>query len=379
MMIAKRIFIACFLSLAALTGVTCAPQAEPARPISAQGQSAEASPTPVAVPATFKDRIDAALEHVRRRDLYTNNGFWTIFHGILGMGPAQTTLVDPQTNQRYNAVDYIANGLPIRGMVFVPMGDLGLDVQTQAGTGVGQGHQDQFVAEMTQWGMPLDKKFIIAGKEHTFADFVRYSKARTSLTANQELSWAILIVGDHYGTDISWTNQAGEKIAFEDVVRYELNQPIEDAACGGTHRLFGLTWVYHLHLKNGGKNTGVWQEVADKIDFYKKQAHKLQNPDGSFATGYVSTPGNSPDVQLKISTTGHVLEWLALALTKQELSEPWVQDAVNALVMMILESRSDPIEGGALYHAVHGLYIYRARVFGAVAPGLLFPEPAKEG
>ena len=30
---------------------------------------------------------------------------------------------------------------------------------------------------------------------------------------------------------------------------------------------------------------------ADKIDLYKKQARKLQNPDGSFATGYVSQPG----------------------------------------------------------------------------------------
>jgi hypothetical protein len=231
---------------------------------------------------------------------------------------------------------------------------------------------------MTQWGMPLERKFQVAGKEYTFADFVKYSKLRTQVTGNQELSWAILIVSQYFGTDISWINEAGENVSFEDVVRYELRQPIDTAACGGTHRLFGLTWAYHLHMQQGGKKTGVWQEVADKIDFYKKQAHKFQNPDASFSTEYVSKPGSARDVQLRIGTTGHVLEWLALALTDKELAEPWVQEAANNLVMMILESRTDPIEGGALYHATHGLYIYRARIFGISTPGLLIPPPPKE-
>jgi hypothetical protein len=52
-----------------------------------------------------------------------------------------------------------------------------------------------------------------------------------------------------------------------------------------------------------------------------------------------------------------------------------MQEAANALVMMILGSQRDPIEGGALYHAVHGLHIYRARVFGTPTPGLLMPPP----
>jgi hypothetical protein len=373
-MIAKRPWLSWFFLALVLTPVSCAPHGETARPIAAPGLKIEATPV-AAVPASFKDRIDAALDNVRSRDLLTTHAFWTVFHAILGMGPEQTTLLDPESNQRYNAIEYVCKGGPIRGMVFMPMGAAGLDVQTQPGTGVGQGHQDQFVAEMAQWGMPRDRKFVVAGKDYTFEDFIRYSKARTSVTTNQELSWAILIVAQYYGTDISWVNEAGEKVSFEDVVRYELNQPIEEAACGGTHRLFGLTWAYHLHLQKGGKKTGVWQEVADKIDHYKKQARKFQNPDGAFSTGYVSQPGNVQDVQLRIGTTGHVLEWLSLALTKEELTEPWMQEAANALVMMILGSQRDPIEGGALYHAVHGLHIYRARVFGTPTPGLLMPPP----
>jgi hypothetical protein len=375
--------------LLAFVGASCAPSDDAGRPPTSEistdngGRDKVRRPAPLQdLPKHLRDRIDATLESVHRRRLSKTNGFWTIFHGILGMGPEQTELLDRTTNTRYKAIDYIRDGRHVvRGLEFVRMGEAGWEVQTQPGTGVGQGHQDQFVAEMTQWSMPLDKEFTFEDKKFTFADFARYSKARASIKAKQELSWAILIIGQYYGTDITWVNEAGEKIAFEDMVRYELNQPIVDTdkvdnhppACGGTHRLFGLTWVYHRHLAKGGQKTGVWRDVADKIDHYKKQARQFQNPDGAFSTNYLSGPGNVQDVPLRIGTTGHVLEWLALALTKEELAEAWVQEAVNALVMMILDSRTDPVEGGALYHAVHGLYIYRARVFGVSAPGLLIP------
>jgi hypothetical protein len=376
-MIAKRRVASWFLVAAALTGMTCAPRGDPNGFDPTKDKISANIQDPPPVPAAFKERIDAALDHVRRRDLLTTNGFWTVFHGILGQG-FETTLLNPDSMEKVKAIDYICEGKPLRGLVFEPKGDAGLDVQTQPGFGIGQGHQDQFVAEMTQWGMPLDKKFVVNGKDHTFADFVRYSKTRTRVTATQELSWAILIVAQYFGTDITWTNEANEQVRFEDVVRYELDQPIDTAACGGTHRLFGLTWAYHLHMQRGGKKTGVWKDVADKIDLYKKQARQFQNPDGSFSTEYVSKPGNVPDTQVRIGTTGHVLEWLALALSDEEIREPWVQEAANALVMMILENRTDPIEGGSLYHATHGLYIYRARVFGTQVPGLLIPPAPKK-
>jgi hypothetical protein len=74
-------------------------------------------------------------------------------------------------------------------------------------------------------------------------------------------------------------------------------------------------------------------------------------------------PGNAEDKQRRINTTGHTLEWLALALPDDQLQEAWVQNAASALSLMILDLQSDPIEGGSLYHAVHGLLLYYARVY----------------
>ena len=366
-----------FLTLA-LAGLNCAPTG-PTTPKGGPGNGVTPTITPE-VPAFLKDRIEYALKHVAERELATNYGFWTIFHAILGMGPDKTFLVNPDTKERVKAIDYICQGKPVRGMRFV-VTPYGLDVETakqpfgEVAVFVGQGHQDQFIAEMVQWGLPANQKFVVDDKNYTLQDFANHTKMRASVTQKQELSWAILIIGQHFGTDIAWENERKEKLRFEDIVRYELNEPINEAACGGTHRLFGLTWVLHLHRAKGGKLEGVWKDVAAKLDEHKLNAKKNRNGDGCFSTDYFKGPGNIPEAPLRIGTTGHILEWLSLYMTDNELKEPWVQEAASALAKQILEIRNEGIEGGALYHAAHGLNLYHDRVFGDPKAKRAYPLP----
>jgi hypothetical protein len=357
--------------VAALGLAGCAPVDEPAPapaaapatlPAPAPLTEAIGAPKEAAAPAGLEGRVEAALRQVRARDLLTTNSFWTVFHGILGVGPG-ATLLDPVTGKRVNAIEYIRNGGEVRGMEFIPTRD-GLEVRIGPQF-VGQGHPDQFVAELTEWGVTPPTKFLVHGKEYTFMDFIRQAQARTRLTPGSELTWTIVVVGTHLGTGCHWKNAAGEDIHFEDVVRHELDEPVDSAACGGTHRLFGLTWAYYLHLRHGGKKEGVWNDVPVKLAEYEEKARRFQNPDGMFSTRYLAGPGNARDPQLRIGTTGHVLEWLALALTDEQLREPWVRDAANALSLAILDNGGSPVESGALYHAAHGLRIYHDRVFGS--------------
>src|SRR5262249_6083317 len=148
---------------------------------------------------------EAALEDVHNRDLRTDNGFWTIFHGILGMGPA-TTLYDPATKQRVNALDEICKGRDLTGLQFQET-PYGVDVITKVGTGTFQGHQDQFIAEMAQWGMDPKRLITVNGKQHKFEDFIDHSLAEASVTQKQELSWAVLIAAQYRGTDYRWKNR----------------------------------------------------------------------------------------------------------------------------------------------------------------------------
>lgn len=364
----------------------CAPVGPPA-PQEKEGPAPTAAVEPIETPRPAvqkasgpQRRIESAIENVRRRKLLTTNGFWTVFHGILGLGPKAAILREPRTGIEVNALKHIRTGGELRGLRFLPTRH-GLDVQMGPWS-VGQGHQDQFVAEMAQWNLPADTPFVVNGKDYTFMDFVRHSQMHASVTGKQELSWAVVVVGQYLGTDLAWTNGQGEALHYRDLVRYELDADVENAACGGTHRLFGLTWAYHLHKNRGLDTSGVWQEIREKEAKYSALARRYQNADGSFSTEFFRRPAAAQDRQLRINTTGHILEWLALSLPDEELRADWVQNAASALALMILDLQAQPIESGSLYHAVHGLLLYHARVYGGEGLGDCmphFPYPLKGG
>jgi hypothetical protein len=381
-----RRYLPFLIVLLAFTSVACPPAPKDDPPKKNGNGPAEDKPKKIDVPTDLRPRIEAAIADVQSRDLLTSHYFWTVFHGILGSGLEKTTLTYPDTKKKINAIEYICDGGEIKGMQFLPTA-YGLDVmsaRTIEDQGRAQGHQDQFIAEMAQWGMPKDKKFKVGGRDFTFEDFTRHAKMRASVKQmpKQELSWAIIIVAQYYGTDIpAWQNMYKETITLNEMMRYEVDEPVPTsdrdmpAACGGTHRLFGLTWAYHLHRKNGGKDEGVWKDVAAKIDTYKRLARELQNSDGSLSTDYFKSAANADDPHLRIGATGHIVEWLALAMTDEELKSPWMQEAVSRLSRMILDMGNEPIDGGALYHAAHGLALYHMRVFGT--PPAFLPLPPK--
>jgi len=367
---------------AVFLGLSCAPVDE--RKNNPEVIVKEERPAPLELPKEMKPRVEATLQQIHSRELDTTYSFWTIFHGILGMG-FDTQLFDRKSGNKINAIEHIRSGkeLPgqpyvLRGLKFVPTID-GVDVRLGP-VPIGQGHQDQFISEMSQWGMRPDAKFVIDGKDYTFLDFARLSKARASLhrldivsysgmpdarPQGQELGWAVMMIAEFFGIDTPpWTNMFGEKVTLEELLRAELKINMPKAACGGTHSLFGLTWVLHRHLQNGGKIEGVWVDIDKHIEHYKVMAKKFRHPDGSFSTQYVNGEEDVKDSDRRINTTGHTLEWLAMALSDEELREPWVQDAVMALCKMILDKAHTDIDTGSLYHATHGLHIYHDRVYG---------------
>jgi hypothetical protein len=193
-----------------------------------------------------------------------------------------------------------------------------------------------------------------------------------------------MIVGQYDPSDLSnlsWINDKGEKIRFEDMLRYEMDAPIEGAPCGGTHRLFDLAWVRHLHLQRGGKDDGVWQDIAEYTRQYQKLAKQYRNMDGSFSVDSFRGRNYGGDLAGRINTTGHIFEWLALSLPYERLQEGWVEDAAVRLSALIMDCQSQPIDGGSLYHAAHGLRMYHARVFDRSElgkEGLALPLPPGE-
>jgi hypothetical protein len=98
------------------------------------------------------------------------------------------------------------------------------------------------------------------------------------------------------------------------------------------------------------------------LDEYLDRARRFQQADGSFSVHSFDRPGTSPDVFARLGATGHVFEVVALRLDDERLSEPWVTRAAERLVSLLEQTADLDVECGALYHAAHGLAIYRRRI-----------------
>jgi hypothetical protein len=318
-------------------------------------------------------QIDDALDytfHHRRLSVGQGPGdqaAWQIIHGAMAFG--REFLVRHE-GRDVPVIDYILRGGRMKGLD-LRQGDL-LDPATGR-YGVttvvpedkmGQGHVDQWLGYLSECGLKLDEPLVVEGRQHTFADYLEQARRDVYKNARQEFSWTLMALTAYYPTDDRWTAGDGSEWSIEKLVEIELGHDLEASPCGGTHRMMGLTVAFNRHRAAGKPVTGVWQQVAERIDDCVQRARRFQNPDGSLSSNYFARPGKSADLAVCMGSAGHVLEFLAAALDPPQLSQPWVQRATLDVCKLFRKTKPVDVECGALFHAAHGLVLYREKVFG---------------
>jgi hypothetical protein len=242
---------------------------------------------------------------------------------------------------------------------------------------MGQGHPDQWLGYLSQCGvatageglvagLPLDTKLVVAGQDRTLADLL--AQARHDIRPGQECSWTLMALTAYLPLDAAWEAGDGRRWTTEDVVRMEAEADIVGAACGGSHRLYGLAaavQAYRAAHPEGPPEGSGWAAAEDTLADCIDRARRYQQPDGSFSVAYFERPSASPDAFATLGATGHVFEVLALVLDDASLAEPWVTRAAARLVTLLERTADLDVECGALYHAAHGLAIYRRRTCSA--------------
>lgn len=322
-------------------------------------------------------RIDAVLAHARDGRLLDADiqGAWQVIHGILAFGPAFPL---DAAGERTPALDYLLGGGRLTGWTLRP-GPKGVIAVVDEGSTMGQGHPDQWLGYLSQCGvaegagpsivggMPLDTPVMAGGRSFTLADLL--AQAQHDIRTGQESTWTLMALAAYLPPDATWVNGVGEQWSTERVVAMEADADIFSAACGGAHRLYALAAAIDAHRQaTGGESTGGWARAAEVLDDCIERARRFQQADGSFSIHSFERPGTSPDVFARLSATGHVFEVVALALDDERLAEPWVTRAADRLVRLLEQTADLDVECGGLYHAAHGLAIYRRRICPAPHP-----------
>lgn len=301
-----------------------------------------------------------AIDKTQRRYMDANQHRpWQIIHGLVGL---RRDLELRDRNRKVNAIEWLSSGPTFKGEHWFMVTEHGAKARGYNGTPYEfEGHVNQTLALLAMSNLSLEHQFRVAGgRTITMADLVNHAKL--NVTTREEITWTLWFLTHYLDIDEEWTNVDGDPWSIEELVRLQTRASVVNAPCGGTHGLFAIAYARNAYLYKHGHLRGTYFDADQKIKRHIELARKLQNRDGSFSTEYFKGPGYSRDFNERLKSSGHMLEWLMMAMPHKQLSEPWVRRAVASVATDLVHNAHRPAETGPMYHAVHSLVLYRERM-----------------
>ena len=233
----------------------------------------------------------------------------------------------------------------------------------------------QFLAMLAQARVSRKQKILVDGKTFTVDDLIL--EEQLACRSRTELTFRLIGMAHYLPIDAEWKDAQGKRWTIERLLQEELSQPINGTTCGGTHRLMGFTYAVERRRLCGEEITGVWAKAEAVALRHRKMAFSMQNGDGSFSSDFFRSRGQWGDINRKLKTTGHILEWLVFSLPPGKLDDPRITRAVDYLCHLMTSNRYYDWENGPLGHGVRALSLYDERVYGR-KPGKRHLEMAEK-
>jgi hypothetical protein len=295
-------------------------------------------------------------KHLNARD----NTCWEVMHGLIAFGPRTEIYRDGPGGVTVNAMGWLCWGGRCQGQPLLVLEE----DHPHALYGVGlEGHDGQYLAMLAQWRVRPESPMHIGGKDFTVADLIQEEK--DTCQSGTELTFKLISLAHYLPSDAQWSSRNGEQWDIPKLLKAEIDAPIHGATCGGSHRLLGIANAVKERAKQGQPIDGEWSRAARYIaDFQRYTLGSLQNPDGSFSTEWFNAPADRPgDLDRKLQTTGHMLEFIVWSLPSDHLRDPRVIRALDFLSNTLEANPDKAWSIGPLGHALHALLVYHERMF----------------
>lgn len=305
----------------------------------------------------LQERIEGCLSYyLMRPESVAKRSPWAVMHGMLPFGVEAQVAVG---NKQANAIGWMcSNGKCRVQKLFVPKGN---SFAMAVGPGV-QGHEGQFLAMLAQSHVPSSYPIQVEQTTYHVGDLVQYEMG--GCKEKSELTFKLIGLSHYLPSDQTWMTPDRKRWNIAKIIEEELDQPIVGAACGGTHRLMGLTYAVQRRAEQGLPINGQFLRAKQFTTDFVPYAFSMQNPDGSFSTDWFEQRANDSDRDRKVQTTGHILEWLVYTVPDDQLNDPRILRAIQFLLSQLLDDRNHEWAIGPRGHSLRALALYDQRVFG---------------
>lgn len=280
---------------------------------------------------------------------------WEFMHTMIGYGIDNHVWVG---RNRFNTIGYLCWNGKCKG--FQLFENIEGELQAKQGYGV-QGHHGQFLAMLAQHRVAPTYTIKAGDQDFTIQGLIEFEKQ--TCIPKSELTFKLIALTHYLDSDATWTNEHGQW-SIPRLIQEEIAQPVIGSACGGTHRLMGLSYAARYREKRGEPMTGEWQRAKEFIESYHDYAFNLQNRNGSFSTKWFEGRADNRDTQRYQETSGHITEWLAYSLSEEQLHQPNMIQAVNFVADLMIENRDFDWKIGPRGHAIRALALYHERAYG---------------
>jgi hypothetical protein len=308
----------------------------------------------------LRDKVRRVLKYYYAHPLNTGNRSpWEVMHCMLSYEVHSRILKGGPSGEPITTVGWLCFNQPCKGRTLMYLNESG-DMRVKVGPAL-QGHHGQLLALLAQARVRSDYPMRVEGTDFTVADLIEMEKL--TCYPRTELTFKLIGLQRYLPMDARWLNDQGMQWDFPALVREEMRQPVRTAACGGTHRLSGLILTVKKRQRLGEPIDGDYAAAQRFVANYQNYAYRLQNSDGSFSTEWFKGPGAEEDIDRRLKTTGHQLEFLIYAADDEQLTYYRTVRAVNYLSNIMWANRGRDWEAGPLGHAIHALVLYDRLVF----------------
>ena len=306
----------------------------------------------------LREQVRGVLDFYRRQMLNSrDNNCWELMHAIVAFGVQSNVRRGAAKGPAVNSIAWLCSGAECAGrpLMYLDHGRI-----TAAKGPYVQGHHGQFLAILAQSKVMPSYPILVGKRSFSVEDLIETEKL--SCFSKTELTFKLISFAHYLDSDATWKNSKGETWSIERLIREEIDAPINGAPCGGTHRLMGLSYAVHERIKQGQPVDGEFLRAQTYVDDYHRYTFRLQNSDGSFSTDWFKGRAAKPDLDRRLQTTGHILEWLAYSVPDETLDDPRFIKSVTYLAGILDADRDREWSVGPLGHGLHALALYQERM-----------------